>query len=134
MPGTLAAGRFRGRGDQGADGGLRAALGMARADGRYTMTYDEPAEEFAMDVTLTPELERLIHDKVASGLYTSEDEVIREALRLLKDRDELRIFAVEDLRREVQKGLDQLDRGESVLLDSERIKAEGRRRLAGGCE
>jgi len=58
--------------------------------------------------------------------------VIREALRLLKDRDELRSLAVEDLRREVQKGLGQLDRGESVLLDSERIKTEGRRRLAGG--
>jgi antitoxin ParD1/3/4 len=96
------------------------------------MAYDEPPEEFAMDVTLPPELERLIHDKVASGLYTSEDEVIRKALWLLKDRDELRSLAVEDLRREVQKGLDQLDRGESVLLDSERIKSEGRRRLAGG--
>lgn len=83
-----------------------------------------------MDVTLTPELERLIHDKVATGLYASQDEVIREALRLLKDRDELRLLAVEDLRREVRKGLDQLDRGESVLLDPERIKAEGRRRLA----
>src|SRR5436305_13612122 len=86
-----------------------------------------------MDVTLTPEFERLIHEKVASGLYTSEDEVIREALRLHKDRDELRLLAVEDIRREVEKGLDQLDRGESVLLDPERIKAEGRRRLAGGC-
>jgi len=85
-----------------------------------------------MDVTLPPELERLIHDKVATGLYTSEDEVIREALRLLKDRDEIRILAVEDLRREIQKGLDQLDRGESVLLDPERIKIEGRRRRAGG--
>lgn len=83
-----------------------------------------------MDVTLTPELERLIHDKIASGLYASESEVIREALRLLKDRDELRLLAAEDLRREIQKGLDQLDRGESVLLDAERIKAEGRRRLA----
>lgn len=85
-----------------------------------------------MDVRLTPELERLIHDKVASGLYTSEDEVIREALRLLKDRDELRILAVEDLRKEVQKGLDQLNRGESVLLDSERIKAKGRQFIQGG--
>jgi antitoxin ParD1/3/4 len=83
-----------------------------------------------MDVTLTPELENLIQDKVASGLYTSEGEVIREALRLLKDRDELKLLAVEDLRREIQKGLDQLDRGESVLLDAERIKSEGRRRLA----
>lgn len=83
-----------------------------------------------MDVRLTPELERLIHDKVATGLYASQDEVIREALRLLRDRDELRLLAVDDLRREVQKGLDQLDRGESVVLDPERIKAEGRRRLA----
>lgn len=47
-----------------------------------------------------------------------------------QDRDELRVLAVEDLRREAQKGLDQLDRGESVLLDPERIKIEGRRRLA----
>jgi antitoxin ParD1/3/4 len=85
-----------------------------------------------MDVKLTPELERLVSDKVASGLYTSESEVIREALRLLKDRDELRLLAIDDLRREVQKGLNQLDRGDSVPLDPERIKAEGRRRLAEG--
>ena len=83
-----------------------------------------------MDVTLTPELEHLIQDKVASGLYASESEVIRAALRLLKDRDDLKLLAVEDLRREIQKGLDQLDRGESGLLDAEYIKAEGRRRLA----
>jgi len=83
-----------------------------------------------MDVTLTPELERLIHDKVASGLYASESEVIREALRLLKDREEVKLLAFEDLRREVRKGLDQLDRSESVQLDADRIKAEGRRRLA----
>ena len=83
-----------------------------------------------MDVRLTPELERLIHDKVATGLYASQDEVIREALRLLRNRDELRLLAIDDLRREVQKGLDQLDRGESVFLDPGRIKAEGRRRLA----
>jgi antitoxin ParD1/3/4 len=56
---------------------------------------------------------------------------IREALRLLKDRDELKLLAVEDLRREIQKGLDQLDRGESVPLDAEHIKSEGRRRLTG---
>jgi antitoxin ParD1/3/4 len=83
-----------------------------------------------MDITLTPELEHLVQDKVASGLYASESEVVREALRLLKNRDELKLLAVEDLRREIQRGLDQLDRGESVPLDAERIKSEGRRRLA----
>jgi len=44
--------------------------------------------------------------------------------------DEVRFLALEDLQREIRKGLDQLDQGESVLLDAERIKAEGRRRLA----
>ena len=81
-----------------------------------------------MDITLTPEFERLIHDKVASGLYTSEDEVIREALRLLKDRDELRILAIEDLRWEVQKGLDQLDGGlvaSRHLLTVKRAEVDG---------
>jgi len=38
-----------------------------------------------MDVTLTPELEHLIQDKVASGLYASESEVIREVLRAVDE-------------------------------------------------
>jgi antitoxin ParD1/3/4 len=36
-----------------------------------------------MNVSLTPELEELINQKVSSGLYHSASEVIREALRLL---------------------------------------------------
>ena len=34
-----------------------------------------------MNVNLTPELERLIQDKVASGLYNNQSEVVREALK-----------------------------------------------------
>ncbi len=41
-----------------------------------------------MNVSLTPELEKLVQDKVASGLYQTASEVIREGLRLLKERDE----------------------------------------------
>ena len=40
-----------------------------------------------MNVSLTPELEKLVQDKVTSGLYQTASEVIREALRLLKERD-----------------------------------------------
>lgn len=43
-----------------------------------------------MNVSLTPELDRLVAEKVESGLYTSQSEVIREALRLLRLRDRLR--------------------------------------------
>lgn len=40
-----------------------------------------------MNVSLTPELERYIRRKVASGLYNNASEVIREALRHLVSRD-----------------------------------------------
>lgn len=41
-----------------------------------------------MNVSLTPELEKLIQKKVDSGRYTSASEVVREALRLLEKKDQ----------------------------------------------
>jgi antitoxin ParD1/3/4 len=41
-----------------------------------------------MNVSLTPELEKLVSQKVASGMYQTASEVMRDALRLLKKRDE----------------------------------------------
>jgi uncharacterized protein len=41
----------------------------------------------AMNVSLTPELEKYIRRKVASGLYNNASELIREALRLLVARE-----------------------------------------------
>ena len=35
-----------------------------------------------MNISLTPELEAVVKQKVASGLYNNASEVIREALRL----------------------------------------------------
>lgn len=65
-----------------------------------------------MNVSLTPELEQLIHKKVETGLYLSASEVVREALRLLEERDKLQAMRFEELRREIQVGIDQADRGE----------------------
>ena len=82
-----------------------------------------------MNVSLTPELERLVNEKVESGLYQTASEVVREALRLLKDRDQAR----EQLRADVQAGFAQLARGEGQAYDktsgrhlAERIKSRGR--------
>ena len=41
-----------------------------------------------MNVSLTPELEKLVKDRVRGGLYQTASEVVREALRLLKQRDD----------------------------------------------
>jgi antitoxin ParD1/3/4 len=68
-----------------------------------------------MNVSLTPELEQLIHRKVDSGLYLSASEVVREALRLLEERDRVNAIKLDELRKEIQVGIAQADRGE--LLD-----------------
>lgn len=39
-----------------------------------------------MNVSLTPDLERFVRERVDSGLYNSASEVVREALRLLVGR------------------------------------------------
>jgi len=52
-----------------------------------------------MNISLTPELERLVADKVASGLYNNASEVIREGLRLLKEHDEVRLRWREQIER-----------------------------------
>lgn len=83
-----------------------------------------------MNVSLTPELEEMVSQKVESGLYNSASEVIREGLRLLKEQDELKRIRQEELRREVLKGYEQAQRGDSRPLDVEAVKAEGRKRLA----
>lgn len=62
-----------------------------------------------MTVSLTPELEKFINGKIESGQYSSASEVVREARRLLQDQ-------LERLRRDIQVGLDQLDRRESYLV------------------
>ncbi len=67
-----------------------------------------------MNVPLTPDCEELIQKKVESGLYLSAGEVIREALHLLDERDRFHEFQLEDLRKAIQIGLDQADRGEIV--------------------
>lgn len=67
-----------------------------------------------MNVSLTPKLEELVNQKVSSGLYNSASEVVRDALRLLEERDRLREMRMEELRREVAIGLEQLKRGEKV--------------------
>jgi antitoxin ParD1/3/4 len=90
-----------------------------------------------MNVSLTPTLEELVQRKVATGLYNSASEVIREALRLLEERDEMRKMKLASLRKDITVGLDQLERGEVSEYDDRSlgtvaadIKTKGRKRLS----
>ena len=83
-----------------------------------------------MNVSLTPELERLVNQKVQSGMYSSAREVVREALYLLKEWDELRQQKLEQLRRDIAIGIAQADRGEVVPLNLQGMKRRLRKRLS----
>jgi antitoxin ParD1/3/4 len=74
-----------------------------------------------MNVSLTPELEKMVNEKVSSGLYNSASEVVREGLRLLQDHDELRRIRRDELRREIMIGVDQIRNGQFVEVKASEL-------------
>jgi antitoxin ParD1/3/4 len=65
-----------------------------------------------MNVSLTPELEEFVQAKVQSGRYNSASEVVREALRLLEDHEQVRAAQLRDFNQELGRRLASLDSGE----------------------
>ncbi len=85
-----------------------------------------------MNVSITPELEKFVQSLVKSGMYNSASEVMRDALRLLEEKQELRKKRIEKLNAEIQKGLDSLERGESISAEeSKKRMAEFKEKFLG---
>ena len=79
-----------------------------------------------MHVSLTPELETLVKNHVKTGRYHSSSEVIREALRVWEEQEQLRELRRNQLQKDIQAGLKS---GDATPLDFEDIKTRGRTRL-----
>ncbi|MCC5622465.1 type II toxin-antitoxin system ParD family antitoxin [Nostoc sp. CHAB 5715] len=62
-----------------------------------------------MNISLTTELEQFIQSQVASGKYTSNEEVILAGIRLLEERERIYKGRFEELQREIAIGVEQLD-------------------------
>jgi antitoxin ParD1/3/4 len=67
-----------------------------------------------MAVSLTPQLEAMIRQRVESGRYSDASEVVQEALRLLEEREEL-----DRLRSLIAVGMEQSHRGDVVEFTPE---------------
>jgi antitoxin ParD1/3/4 len=59
-----------------------------------------------LNINLTPQLEKLVRQKVESGRYNSASEVVREALRLMETQNELHALQLERLRLDIRQGLE----------------------------
>ena len=85
-----------------------------------------------MTIDIPTEYQSFVQTVIARGTFATEAHVITEALRLLRERER----RLDELRKQVQVGLDQLDHGEFDEYDDaslrqffDEIKAEGRKRL-----
>jgi antitoxin ParD1/3/4 len=64
-----------------------------------------------MNISLTPELEEFVAKQVESGTYQTASEVVREGLRLLRERDDLNRQKKEELRKALAVGIEQANQG-----------------------
>jgi antitoxin ParD1/3/4 len=79
-----------------------------------------------MNVNLGSSLDRFVSELVRSGLYQSQSEVLREGLRLLKEREDFKEVRLAELRKQIALGIRQADRGE--FRDGPRAFAKIRRK------
>lgn len=78
-----------------------------------------------MNISLTPHLEEMIREKIASGSYNSASEVVREALRLLEQEDQMRALKLEKLCHDIREGLES---GPSKAFNAQELKRTARER------
>jgi antitoxin ParD1/3/4 len=88
-----------------------------------------------MTINLRPEIEGFLRAKVEAGQFSSVEEAANELLGLTKEEEELSDEDIAELRREVQRGIEQADRGEFSQFTVEDIiaqeKAAARKQKAG---
>ena len=75
-----------------------------------------------LTITVTPELEAFILERVASGRFGTASDVVREGLKLLEVREHEREAVLDEIRREVVIGLEDAKAGN--LSDGEEFFAE----------
>jgi antitoxin ParD1/3/4 len=78
-----------------------------------------------MTITLKPEMKKFIEKQVRSGRFKSPDAAVTHALKRLRNDEQKLAW----LRKEIQKGIDSLDRGEGTPWDVNEAKARLLRRL-----
>ena len=64
-----------------------------------------------MNVSLTEPMEKFVRQKVAAGDYETASEVVREGLRLLRQRDEV---WKSEVRSKISQGMDSIRAGRTI--------------------
>jgi antitoxin ParD1/3/4 len=82
---------------------------------------------YSENLSLTPELESWVDERVRSGHYASASEVIREALRMLEEQEPAKKRPAK-IRQKIDRGLDQLNQGRGVHPEDARSQLRAARK------
>jgi len=85
-------------------------------------------DDESIDVYLGSALDEFVAELLKRGFYQTQGEVLREGLRLLKEREEMKQIRLAELRKEIGAGIEQADSGEFV--DGREAFAKVRQRSA----
>ncbi|MEX2212550.1 MAG: type II toxin-antitoxin system ParD family antitoxin [Phycisphaeraceae bacterium] len=85
-----------------------------------------------MNLTLKPEFEKFVDEKIKSGQYASAAEVIENALTVLREHEQGDDEYLDHVRGEVAKGVEQLERGLTADFTAESVIKERRAAHARG--
>ena len=81
-----------------------------------------------MNVHLGTVFDKFVADLLKTGYYQTQSEILREGLRLLKEREEIKQMRLAEMRREIAVGSEQADR--SQFVDGSETFAKIRQRSA----
>lgn len=90
------------------------------------------AQRSTLNISITPQLQKFLDEKLETGQYGSTSEIVREGLRLIQERD--RLLDIEEIRAKIDVGWAESQRkegrdGETVFLE---MRKELQRRLTSG--
>lgn len=72
------------------------------------------------NINLTEHFDNFVEMQVSSGRYSNASEIVREALRLLEERDQERKAKLKALRQAAKQGFDEIDQGDGIVLRSKK--------------
>jgi antitoxin ParD1/3/4 len=75
-----------------------------------------------MQVSLTPDMQKFVEERMKSGAYGSPEQVVHSALLALLAQEAETADDLADLRRMIAVGIEQLDSGNSAPWDAEDLK------------
>ena len=75
------------------------------------------------NISLTPEQDAFIEEAIRSGEYQNASEAVRDALRALQQRRREDALKLEALRRQINVGIEALDRGEFIEIADNELEA-----------